>query len=75
MSERDRVLVEQNVSRETFALLDLYVAQLKRWQTIKNLVGPATLGEVWTRHVADALQLLALAPNAKISVPGPASPA
>ena len=61
---RDRVLAEAGVSRETAVRLDTYVAQLRRWQTVKNLVGPATLSEVWTRHVADALQLMALAPDA-----------
>lgn len=62
--DRDRVLAEAGVSRETAQALDLYVAQLRRWQGVKNLVGPATLAEVWTRHVADALQLHALAPEA-----------
>ncbi|MDR7035473.1 16S rRNA (guanine527-N7)-methyltransferase [Methylobacterium sp. BE186] len=65
MSDRDRVLAAAGVSRETAERLDLYVAQLRRWQGVKNLVGPATLAEVWTRHVADALQLLALAPEAR----------
>ncbi|MCJ2006521.1 16S rRNA (guanine(527)-N(7))-methyltransferase RsmG [Methylobacterium sp. J-092] len=64
-ADRDRVLAAANVSRETAQRLDLYVAQLARWQTIKNLVGPATLAEVWTRHVADALQLLDLMPEAR----------
>lgn len=64
-ADRDRVLAEYDVSRETSERLDVYVAQLTRWQRIKNLVGPGTLGEVWTRHVADALQLLSLAPDAK----------
>ncbi|GJE58897.1 16S rRNA (guanine(527)-N(7))-methyltransferase RsmG [Methylobacterium trifolii] len=63
--DRDRVLAQAGVSRETAQKLDLYVAQLRRWQSIKNLVGPATLAEVWTRHVADSLQLLALAPEAR----------
>ncbi len=62
---RSRVLTEHNVSRETAQALDLYVAQLTRWQTVKNLVGPATLAEVWQRHVADALQLLTIAPEAR----------
>ena len=64
-NDRDRVLAAADVSRETAQRLDLYVAQLARWQTIKNLVGPATLAEVWTRHVADALQLLDLMPEAR----------
>lgn len=63
--QRARVLAEHDVSRETAAALDIYVAQLARWQNVKNLVGPATLAEVWHRHVADALQLLALAPEAR----------
>ncbi|NEU10741.1 16S rRNA (guanine(527)-N(7))-methyltransferase RsmG [Methylobacterium sp. BTF04] len=62
---RQRLLAEMNVSRETTERLDLYVEQLRRWQAIQNLVGPATLSEVWTRHIADALQLRALAPDAK----------
>ncbi|WP_375409041.1 16S rRNA (guanine(527)-N(7))-methyltransferase RsmG, partial [uncultured Methylobacterium sp.] len=63
-SARERVLSDASVSRETAAALDVYVEQLRRWQTVKNLVGPATMANVWTRHVADALQLLALAPKA-----------
>lgn len=64
MGERERVLADYAVSRETAAGLDLYVEQLRRWQRVKNLVGPSTLAEVWTRHIADALQLLAIAPDA-----------
>lgn len=63
--QRTRVLTEHDVSRETAANLDLYVEQLARWQNVKNLVGSATLAEVWHRHVADALQLLALSPGAR----------
>jgi len=61
---RAQVLTANAVSRETVARLDTYVTQLRCWQTVKNLVGPATLSEVWTRHIADALQLRALAPEA-----------
>jgi 16S rRNA (guanine527-N7)-methyltransferase len=50
-----------HVSRETCVGLEVLAAELQRWQTIKNLVGPRTLDEVWTRHVADSLQLLELA--------------
>ena len=62
---REQVLKTYDVSRETTLALDAYVAQLHRWQTVKNLVGPSTLSEVWSRHVADALQLLTLAPDAR----------
>ena len=53
------------VSRETEERLAVYVELLRRWQTIKNLVGPATLPEVWTRHIADSAQLAPLAPDAR----------
>ncbi len=45
------------VSRETKERLEVYVDNLIRWQKIKNLVGPKTLAEVWTRHIADSAQL------------------
>lgn len=57
---QDRQWVVENfdVSRETTGRLDLLVAELHKWQRIKNLVGPATLADVWRRHIADSLQLL-----------------
>jgi len=54
-----------NVSRETFEKLELLERELRRWQAIKNLVGPATLTQIWDRHIVDSLQLLDLAPEAK----------
>jgi 16S rRNA (guanine527-N7)-methyltransferase len=54
-----------NVSRETFEKLELLERELHRWQAIKNLVGPATLTQIWDRHIVDSLQLLDLAPDAK----------
>ena len=48
------------VSRETRSKLEIYEAELRRWQRVKNLVGPSTLDEVWTRHFADSLQLAGL---------------
>ncbi|WP_291694042.1 16S rRNA (guanine(527)-N(7))-methyltransferase RsmG [Bradyrhizobium sp.] len=53
------------VSRETEVRLDRYLALLREWQAKTNLVAPSTLPHLWTRHVADSLQLLALAPTAK----------
>src|SRR6184192_634196 len=54
------------VSRETEARLDRYVALLVEWQAKTNLVAPSTLPNLWTRHISDSLQLLALAPSAKV---------
>ena len=56
------------VSRETEARLDRYVDLLVEWQAKTNLVAPSTLPNLWTRHIADSLQLLSLAPSAKIWV-------
>jgi len=42
----------------TRARLEAYVALLTKWQARINLVAPATLPEVWTRHVLDSAQLL-----------------
>jgi 16S rRNA (guanine527-N7)-methyltransferase len=54
------------VSRETEARLDRYLELLVEWQAKTNLVAPSTLPTLWTRHVADSLQLLSLAPSAKV---------
>ena len=64
-ADRARALELCPVSRETLDRLDTLVHELRRWQRVKNLVGPATLERVWTRHVADSLQLLDHAPDAR----------
>ena len=53
------------VSRETWERLDRFVALLLERQSVMNLIGPSTASAVWTRHVADSLQFLALAPHAR----------
>ena len=40
--------------------LEHLVVLLRRWQRVQNLVSRETLGSVWTRHIADSLQLLPL---------------
>ena len=67
-ADRARALALTPVSRETLARLDEYVDLLLKWQQRTNLIAPATIGHVWTRHVADSLQLSALAPEARIWV-------
>ena len=56
------------VSRETEARLDRYLDLLRQWQAKTNLVAPSTLPHLWTRHIADSLQLLAFVPAARIWV-------
>lgn len=60
--DRERFLRSRSVSRETLELLDCYAALLCRWQASINLVGPATLPTLWTRHFLDSFQLLDHAP-------------
>ena len=64
-SDKAAALALTPVSRETEARLDAYVDLLGQWQAKTNLVAPSTLPQLWTRHIADSLQLLALAPGAK----------
>ena len=64
--DKERALALVSVSRETEARLDIFVDALLRWQSKLNLVAPSTLPELWTRHIADSLQLLALAPQARV---------
>jgi 16S rRNA (guanine527-N7)-methyltransferase len=65
-ADKARALALVPVSRETEAKLDRFVDLLLRWQKTTNLIANSTIPEVWTRHVADSLQLLALAPDARI---------
>jgi 16S rRNA (guanine527-N7)-methyltransferase len=46
-----------NVSRESQDRIRLYVKLLGKWQKKINLVSGESLEIVWSRHVADALQL------------------
>src|SRR5882757_3905167 len=64
-SDKAAALALTPVSHETAARLDRYVALLLEWQAKTNLVAPSTLPTLWTRHIADSLQLLTLAPSAK----------
>ncbi len=47
-----------NVSRETSQRLTVFAELLQRWNQRINLVSPHDLPQLWSRHVADSLQLL-----------------
>jgi 16S rRNA (guanine527-N7)-methyltransferase len=71
-ADRDKALLllhalpdSREITPGVVARLDRFVAALLRWQATTNLVAPSTLPELWTRHVADSLQLVPLAPDAK----------
>ena len=52
------------VSRETEERLAALVDCLARWRRATNLIAESTFPSVWTRHIADSAQLLALADGA-----------
>ncbi len=67
-ADRERALGLTPVSRETLARLDRFVGLLLDEQRKTNLISNASVPTLWTRHIADSLQLLDLAPNAKFWV-------
>jgi 16S rRNA (guanine527-N7)-methyltransferase len=54
------------VSRETLERLQVYADLLRKWQATINLVGPATLPALWTRHFLDSAQVLRHVPDGPI---------
>jgi 16S rRNA (guanine527-N7)-methyltransferase len=60
---RAALLAIDGVSRETIDRLTIFVELLETWQRKVNLVSPATLPDVWRRHVLDSAQLRDLIPN------------
>jgi 16S rRNA (guanine527-N7)-methyltransferase len=53
------------VSRETADRLAALVDLIARWRKTTNLISESSFASVWTRHIADCAQLIALAPAAK----------
>jgi len=68
VADRARALALTDVSRETTARLDRFVELLLTWQRTTNLIASSTVPRLWTRHIADSLQLLDLAPDARVWV-------
>lgn len=67
-ADKARALKLFPVSRETEKRLDMFVETLLLWQRTTNLVAPSTLSHLWTRHIVDSLQLIAMAPGARVWV-------
>jgi len=53
-------LSQLDVSRETFDRLERLVALLDEWRQRMNLIGPREMEQIWTRHIIDSAQLIAL---------------
>jgi 16S rRNA (guanine527-N7)-methyltransferase len=67
-ADRARALALTPVSRETTGRLDRFVELLLSRQRITNLISSSTIPHLWTRHIADSLQLLNLASTAQVWV-------
>jgi 16S rRNA (guanine527-N7)-methyltransferase len=65
-ADRARALALTPVSRETTQRLDQLVELLLARQRITNLISSSTIPQLWTRHIADSLQLIELAPQARL---------
>lgn len=48
------------VSRETLAYFVTYQELLTKWQRRINLIGPATVKDIWSRHFLDSAQLYSI---------------
>ncbi len=72
-TDRDRALALTPVSRETLARLDRFVEVLLQWQRHTNLIAVSSEPVLWTRHIADSLQLIDLAKPQKTSAESQAS--
>jgi 16S rRNA (guanine527-N7)-methyltransferase len=66
--DRAQALKITPISREIEERLDRFVTLLLDWQQRFNLIAASTVPRIWTRHIADSLQLLGCAPAAKIWV-------
>jgi 16S rRNA (guanine527-N7)-methyltransferase len=64
--DRGHALALTPVSRETGQRLDRFVELLLATQAHTNLISAASVPEIWTRHIADSLQLIDLAPDAMV---------
>lgn len=67
-ADREAALSLTPVSRETLRRLDDFVVLLLQWQQKTNLIASSTIPRVWTRHIADSLQLRDLLPDARVWV-------
>jgi len=62
--DKARALALCPVSRETEDRLQVYVELLLHWHRRIDLIAPSTIPTLWTRHIADSLQLLRFAAGA-----------
>jgi 16S rRNA (guanine527-N7)-methyltransferase len=52
-----------DVSRETFDRLGVFAGLLCKWNPTINLVSRSSIADLWTRHIADSVQVFECAPK------------
>lgn len=62
MNEDEAKAYVRTTAPDAFQRLELFVSMVTEENTRQNLIGPSTVDLIWSRHIADSLQLLALAP-------------
>src|SRR4051812_25059785 len=65
-ADRATALQLTPVSRETLARLDAFEEALLLGRERVSLFARSTIPNLWTRHISDSLQLLDLAPDARV---------
>jgi 16S rRNA (guanine527-N7)-methyltransferase len=60
---RSAFVRETGADAAVMARLDAYAATLTDWNGRMNLVSPASLADLWKRHIFDSAQLVPLIPN------------
>lgn len=55
--EEAKAWIASHVSRETLEALDTYAALVQKWQRAINLVSKSSLNALYSRHMADSLQV------------------
>lgn len=61
--DRDAFVAATGATPAVMARLDAYAATLVDWNARMNLVSPASLADLWRRHMFDSAQLVPLIPN------------
>lgn len=67
MIDQLAIAAGRDVSRETFDVIQEYVALLRGAASEQNLISPSTLDTIWERHILDSAQLARFEPRAGAS--------
>ncbi|MDB2519676.1 16S rRNA (guanine(527)-N(7))-methyltransferase RsmG [Planktomarina temperata] len=59
--KQQETLASLNVSRETEAQLNDFVALVEKWNPVINLIAKGSIPNIWSRHIEDSAQIIALA--------------